>query len=644
MDRTFLFLGGLRDEFESIRSQILNCDEIPGIEEVYAWVESEEQRRQVMHIDSSHGNAPSAFVSRASRSAQRPARRCTHCNKLGYSVDFCWDLHPEKRLVRGRLPSSRHSPSVPDSSQTNSSGGNKSKLSSDQLKELQAYISRLSTTPAEDSTSEGAQLPQALVASSDQGNPSLGDWIVDSGATHHMTWDSKLFQEYQLSSGQQHMSMADESSIFVAEKGSLSLLNKYRLHNALHVPNIPVNLLSVSSITKELNCNLIFSADHCSLQDLVMGKKIGIGSVIDGLYRLPVQVASALISPTSGQLSGVEDRCTIMRWHERLGHLPFQLIKKLFPRLFTFVSMDSFACEVCQLAKHVRASYPISLLNKFLVCGALHVPHLPLNLLSVSKITKELNCELIFFANRCVLQDLVTGKRIVIDLVSEGLYRLPICVATALMIAISRTEERRNDCRQLFLYWHERLGHLPFGILKQLFPYLCSNLDMSMISCDVCQFAKHVRASYPISTSRANEVFSLIYSDVWGPLRIHTRQGFQHFITFIDDFSKSTFVYLLKDRSEVPHVIETFIVLVETQYGGSVKTFRTDNARMCANLLKISFEKGGLLMRHPVAIPLHKMGLLRGKIVSYSMSTGPSCFKGIFQNNIGVMLFSLVHI
>uniref|UniRef100_A0A5K1C0K3 Retrotransposon Copia-like N-terminal domain-containing protein n=1 Tax=Nymphaea colorata TaxID=210225 RepID=A0A5K1C0K3_9MAGN len=43
MDRTFIFLGGLRDEFESIRSQILNCDEIPGIEEVYARVESEEQ-------------------------------------------------------------------------------------------------------------------------------------------------------------------------------------------------------------------------------------------------------------------------------------------------------------------------------------------------------------------------------------------------------------------------------------------------------------------------------------------------------------------------------------------------------------------------------------------------------------------------
>ncbi|KAF3771560.1 hypothetical protein EJ110_NYTH60183 [Nymphaea thermarum] len=249
MDCTFILLGGLHDEFESIQSQLLNCDEIPGIEEVYARVESEEQWRQIMHIDSSQGSSPAAFVSRTSGTGQCPARRCSHCNKLGHSVDFCWDLHPEKHLVRGRPPPNRRAPSLPESS--TSSNVAKSKLSSDQLKELQAYISRLSTQD-DTSTSEGAKLAQALVATSDQGNSPLGDWIVDSGATHHMTGDPKTFQEYKLTSGQQRVSMADGSSISVAGKGSLSLLNKYCFHNALHVPNIPVNLLSVSSITVTL--------------------------------------------------------------------------------------------------------------------------------------------------------------------------------------------------------------------------------------------------------------------------------------------------------------------------------------------------------------------------------------------------------
>ncbi|KAF3775237.1 putative uridine nucleosidase 2 [Nymphaea thermarum] len=210
MDRTFLFLGGLHDEFESIRSQILNCDEIPGIEDVYARVESEEQRRQVMQIDPSRGSGPSAFVSRSSVPGQRPARRCTHCNKPGHSVDFCWDLHPEKRLVRGRTPSSRRGPLVQESNQGGSSSGDKSKLSQDQIKELQAYIGRLSTTLEDSSTSDGAKLAQALVATSDKGNPSLDNWIVDSGATHHKTGDPKMFQDYKLTSGQQRVSMADD--------------------------------------------------------------------------------------------------------------------------------------------------------------------------------------------------------------------------------------------------------------------------------------------------------------------------------------------------------------------------------------------------------------------------------------------------
>ncbi|KAF3772767.1 hypothetical protein EJ110_NYTH56999 [Nymphaea thermarum] len=88
MDHTFLFLGGLQDEFEPIRSQILNGDDIPGIEEVYARVESEEQRRLVMHPDASHGSAPSAFVSRAS--ASRAVQDTAHQEKsLVYKKKSC---------------------------------------------------------------------------------------------------------------------------------------------------------------------------------------------------------------------------------------------------------------------------------------------------------------------------------------------------------------------------------------------------------------------------------------------------------------------------------------------------------------------------------------------------------------------------
>ncbi|KAF3777394.1 hypothetical protein EJ110_NYTH45932, partial [Nymphaea thermarum] len=175
--------------------QILNCDEIPGIEKVYARVESEEQRHQIMHIDSSHGSSPSAFVSHASGTGQRPVRCCSLCNKLGHSVDFCWDIHPEKRLVRGRPPSSRRGSSVPDSSQGSSSTVEKSKLSSDQIKELQAYISWLSTTQEETSTSEGAKLAQALVATSDQVRGDSDNHVGGNSVDDQPTTRNNLFSQ-----------------------------------------------------------------------------------------------------------------------------------------------------------------------------------------------------------------------------------------------------------------------------------------------------------------------------------------------------------------------------------------------------------------------------------------------------------------
>ncbi|XP_049934644.1 zinc finger protein BRUTUS-like isoform X2 [Nymphaea colorata] len=102
-------------------------------------------------------------------------------------------------------------------------------------------------------------------------------------------------------------------------------------------------------------------------------------------------------------------------------------------------------------------------------------------------------------------QDLVIGKMIGIGLTSDGLYRLPMRTSQALMTAVSQATKNREESLQLLLQWHERLGHLPFGILRQLFPDLCSKLVMTMVSCDVCHLAKHVRASYPLSNHRSNE-------------------------------------------------------------------------------------------------------------------------------------------
>ena len=50
-----------------------------------------------------------------------------------------------------------------------------------------------------------------------------------------------------------------------------------------------------------------------------------------------------------------------------------------------------------------------------------------------------------------------------------------------------------------------------------------------------------------------------------------------YFITFIDDYSRNNWVYILKHRSETFDVFKKSKALIENEYGKSIKTLRIDN-------------------------------------------------------------------
>ena len=56
--------------------------------------------------------------------------------------------------------------------------------------------------------------------------------------------------------------------------------------------------------------------------------------------------------------------------------------------------------------------------------SVLHVPNLSYNLLSIGKLTKDLNCSVIFTSTGCIFQDSVTGKMIGHVELKDGLYYL----------------------------------------------------------------------------------------------------------------------------------------------------------------------------------------------------------------------------
>jgi hypothetical protein len=110
--------------------------------------------------------------------------------------------------------------------------------------------------------------------------------------------------------------------------------------------------------------------------------------------------------------------------------------------------------------------------------------------------------------------------------------------------------------------------------MNKLYPFISVNKDCV---CDVCHLAKQKKLSYQLSTSQSTRCFELLHMDIWGPYSTTTVHGHKYFLTIVDDFSRFTWLILLKGKNEVAAQVQNFIHLVENQFDCRVKTVRSDN-------------------------------------------------------------------
>lgn len=69
---------------------------------------------------------------------------------------------------------------------------------------------------------------------------------------------------------------------------------------------------------------------------------------------------------------------------------------------------------------------------------------------------------------------------------------------------------------------------------------------------------------------------SLLHSDVWGPSPGVSVSGFRYYVSFVDDFSKYTWIFPLVSNSDVSSVIRTFVPFAENMLSCTLKIFRSD--------------------------------------------------------------------
>jgi hypothetical protein len=103
----------------------------------------------------------------------------------------------------------------------------------------------------------------------------------------------------------------------------------------------------------------------------------------------------------------------------------------------------------------------------------------------------------------------------------------------------------------------------------------CSGFASSKSVCDACLRAKAHQLPYPQSFSQSTAPLELIFSDVWGPA-IDSFGNKKFYVSFIDDFSKFTWIYLLHRKSEVFQFFKEFQSLVERMFNRKILAVQTD--------------------------------------------------------------------
>ncbi|RDX67605.1 hypothetical protein CR513_53499, partial [Mucuna pruriens] len=226
--------------------------------------------------------------------------------------------------------------------------------------------------------------------------------------------------------------------------------------------------------------------------------------------------------------------------------------------------------------------------------NVLQVPKLDNNLISIHRLKQDWNCAMTFFRSHCVIQELTTGRTIGVAKEQGGLYYLQHTkignnINKEELPSSQRATSETWAASQIWLY-HKRLGHPPFGLLKTIFSHLFTKEFVESFKYDIFQFPKHHRATFSPSNNKSLEPFDLIHSDVWGAASNSISRA-KWFVSFIDDCTHVTWIFLMKHKYEVCQIFFDFFRLAKNQLNKSIKRLWSYNDTEFVNLEFSKFLK-----------------------------------------------------
>lgn len=182
------------------------------------------------------------------------------------------------------------------------------------------------------------------------------DWIIDSGASRHMTPDERMLSDLR-SSDIGEITIADSAKMRVTKSGRAILQldeKQIDVNNVLHVPRLAANLLSVSQIVKQKN-SVTFDENGCTIRNKA-NEIVARCTENNGLYKFKNASGMCMLS---------KQNTNAFTWHRRLGHVNFQSLKKMRDGAVEGVDFkdddsEIRRCEICAMGKQSRFPFKAS--------------------------------------------------------------------------------------------------------------------------------------------------------------------------------------------------------------------------------------------------------------------------------------------
>ncbi|KAK9671588.1 hypothetical protein RND81_12G040400 [Saponaria officinalis] len=376
------FLMGLNSAYESVKTTVLTMDPPSSINKTLSLLQKIERQKQLSDSVDALGDAAVPWKRPKFDREDKVYRECSHCHKKGYTRDECYKLqtcsychvpghvkeqcyklknvtaeecsychvpgHVKEQCYklknvtsergRGRgfnrggpyahkrdlSPLEDVCPSAPvkhyDSVTEHSQSVENTDMVNDIVNTVMTKVMKAFSKQTAASNASHADTNFAV-----HNAVTTSDWIIDTGASDHMTSNIDLLHNIRVLCKPLIVVLPDGSQKVVHQIGNMQLLLDIFLETVLVVLGFQQNLLSVGRLLQGTNLCIFFLADKCCIQDFSSKTVLLTVQKQGDLFRVKQRLENC--SSGSGNkitVSLVNTRCThisnVSLLHNRLGH------------------------------------------------------------------------------------------------------------------------------------------------------------------------------------------------------------------------------------------------------------------------------------------------------------------------------------